>query len=68
LLDAAGRLVAIMKDHGLIDPFLEQLQQAIDAERFGNSADEELRAALNELSRQYAQELRNRLSTTEVQN
>ncbi len=68
MLDAAGRLVAIMKDHGLTDPFLEQLQQAIDAERFGNSADEELRAALNELSRQYAQELRNRLPTTEVQN
>ncbi len=65
LMDAAGRLLALMKAHGLADPFLNQLEQAIEAERFGNSTDEELHATLNELTMQYTAELKKRLSTQE---
>jgi hypothetical protein len=60
LLDAAGRLLAVLEAHGLSDPFLEQVRAAVDAERFGSSSDEELRATLDELCRQVAAELRAR--------
>ncbi len=62
LVDAAGRLLAIMEAHGLADPFLTQLERAVDAERFGHSDDQELRATLNELCLQYAAELKERYS------
>lgn len=65
LMDTAGRLLAIMETHGLADPFLNQLERAIEAERFGSSSDEELRATLNEFSMQYATELKKRLSIKE---
>jgi hypothetical protein len=58
LLDAAGRLLAIMQAHGLTDPFLSQLEGVIAAERLGNSSDQELHAALDELCRRYAAELK----------
>jgi Family of unknown function (DUF6092) len=60
LLDATGRLLAILEAHGLSDPFLEQIRPAVDAERFGSSGDQELRARLDELCRQVAAELRKR--------
>lgn len=60
LVDAAGRLLAIMEAYGLADPFLTQLERSVEAERFGNSDDQELRAALNELCLQYAAELKER--------
>ncbi|MBC8248516.1 MAG: hypothetical protein H8E90_02455 [Anaerolineales bacterium] len=65
LLDAAGRLLAIMETHGLADPFLQQLEDAIRAERFGHSDDQELRATLNELCLRYAAELKERYPTKE---
>lgn len=65
LLDTAGRLLAIMEAHGLADPFLTQLESAVDAERFGHGDDQELHATLNELCLQYAAELKRRLSTQE---
>jgi hypothetical protein len=65
LLDVAGRLLAIMQTHGLSDPFLVQLEQAIAAERTGQSDDEQLRAALDNLVTEYAAELRRRLSQGE---
>lgn len=60
LLDAAGRLLAMMEAHDLDDPFLKQVESAIRAERFGHSNDQELRAILNELCLGYAAELKKR--------
>jgi hypothetical protein len=60
LLDAAGRLLATMQTHGLGDAFLTKLEEAIQAERIGNSSDEELCEALNELCLRYAAELKER--------
>ena len=66
LLDAAGRLLEIMERHGLSDAFLNQLQHAVEGERFGPSNDQEMRATLNELSLLYASELKQQLSTQET--
>jgi hypothetical protein len=60
LLDTAGRLLAVMQAHNLADPFLDQLEDVIQAERFGNSDDQELRDVLDELCMRYAAELKNR--------
>ena len=60
LLDTAGRLLATMQAHDLADPFLDQLEDVIRAERFGNGDDQELRAVLDELCMQYAAELKDR--------
>lgn len=49
LLDAAGRLLHVMREHGMTDPYLDGLAATIDRERFGNSTDEELRQILNEI-------------------
>ena len=58
LMDTAGRLLAIMEVHGLTDPFLLELKEEIDAERFGYSSDEELRATLDEMCRKYAKNIK----------
>jgi hypothetical protein len=60
LLDTAGCLLAMMQAHDLADPFLDQLEGVIQAERFGNSDDQELRATLDELRVRYAAELKDR--------
>lgn len=60
LLDAAGRLLASMRAHGLGDPFLEHLEERIEAERVGHSDDEGLRAALDVFVTEYATELKRR--------
>jgi len=65
LMDAAGRLLALMEAHDLADPFIIQLERAIAAERFGHSTDQELRAVLNDLCLQCAAELKQRLSPGE---
>lgn len=62
LLDSAGRLLAIMEATGLSDPFLTELSQAIDAQRFGSSDDEALRAFLDQMCLQYAAELKERVA------
>ena len=66
LLDAAGQLLSTMETHGLADPYLTQLDAAIEAERTGNSGDDELRAALDNLCTQYAVELKRRVSQQEA--
>lgn len=67
LMDAAGRLLGIMKSHSMADPFLAQLVGAIEAERFGSSSDQELRATLDNLCLQFAQELKQHLAPQEEQ-
>jgi hypothetical protein len=61
LVDTAGRLLAIMDAQGMSDPYLDELRDALDAERTGVSSDEELRARLDELSVRYAAELKARI-------
>lgn len=65
LVDTAGRLLEIMDAHGLGDAFLGELHEDVAAERFGNSDDDELLAALDALCTRYATELKARTPTTE---
>jgi hypothetical protein len=60
LLDACGRLLAIMQSHDLGDSFLQQLHEEIEKERFGTSDDAQLRIHLNELVLRYTGELKQR--------
>lgn len=64
MLDAAGRLLAIMEEAELADPFLKQLRLAIDEERLGSSDDQALRAFLDQVCLQYAAELKKRIKTS----
>jgi hypothetical protein len=61
LLDATGRLLAIMQAHQLADPFLDQLEQTIAAERVGHSDDDQLCAVLDNLCTEYALEIKRRV-------
>lgn len=61
LMDAASRLVVILRAHGMDDPFLAQLAQDLEAERFGSSDDQHLQQTLNELCLRYAGELNQRV-------
>ena len=63
ILDATGRLLAIMEEAELTDPFLKQLKQAIDEERLGSNDDQALRAFLDQVCLQYAAELKKRTAT-----
>jgi hypothetical protein len=63
LLDAAGRLLAVMETAELADPFLTQLRRRIDEQRFGPSDDQALRAFLDQASLQFAAGLKGRVST-----
>ena len=60
LLDAAGRVLAIMETYGIDDPYLAGLKAAVDGERYGSSSDEALCTRLDQLCRQYAAELKAR--------
>jgi hypothetical protein len=64
LLDAAGRLLAAMEAAGLSDPFLTELRQAIDDQRFSSSDDEELRAFLDQACLRFAAELKERVAAS----
>jgi hypothetical protein len=64
MLDAAGRLLAIMEEAGLADPFLKQLRKAIDEERLGSNDDQALRTFLDQVCLQYAAELKKRIKTS----
>jgi hypothetical protein len=66
LVDATGRLLATMEAHGLSDPFLAGLDEAIQAERVGHSDDEQLRSILDNLCTDYAVELKRRVSRKEA--
>jgi hypothetical protein len=61
LLDASGRLLAIMQTAGWLEPFLIHLKEEIDAEREGNMDDERQRRQLDQWVIEIAQELRRRL-------
>jgi len=58
LVDAAGRLLGIMETAGLSDPFLAELRRSIEAQRFGRSDDEALRAFLDQACVRFANRLR----------
>jgi Family of unknown function (DUF6092) len=60
LLDAAGRVLAVIEAHGLVDPYLAGLKAEVDGERYGTSTDEALCTRLDQLCRQYAAELKAR--------
>lgn len=61
LIDAAGRLLAIMETHGLGDDFLSRLKQAIDQQREGSMGDTEQNEQLDQLIIEIALEMQNRL-------
>lgn len=60
LVDAAARLLAAMRAHGMGDPYLARLEEALEAERVGHSNDEELCAVLDGLVTDHAAELKRR--------
>lgn len=63
LMDASGRLLTILNTHWLSDPFLEDLEKAIEKERFGVSTDEQLRAFLDQCALKYTQEMMGRMKS-----
>ena len=63
LMDSARQLLAIMEVGGLSDPYLVELKQDLDGERFGNSDDEALREFLDQACLQYAAELKERVAS-----
>jgi hypothetical protein len=67
LLDASGRLLAVMEAAGLSDPFLTELRQSIDAQRFGSSDDEALRAFLDQVCLRFAAELKEQMAASSPQ-
>jgi hypothetical protein len=64
MLDAASRLLSIMEEAEMADPFLKQLRKTIDEERLGSSDDQALRAFLDQVCLQYAAELKKRIKTS----
>jgi len=67
MLDAAGRLLTIMEATKLADPFLMQLRQDIDENRFGSGDDQALRAFLDQACLQYAAGLKGRMDASPTQ-
>lgn len=62
LLDASGRLLEIMEDHGLSDPFLAQLKDVVDGERDGSMDNQRQRQRLEACVQDIAKEMKQRLS------
>lgn len=67
MLDAAGRLLTIMEAANLADPFLMQIRQDIDENRFGSSDDQALRDFLDQACLQYAAGLKGRMDSSPTQ-
>lgn len=62
LLDAAGRLLEILHQHALLnDPFLLDLKQKIDAERYASMDNQRQQRMLDEWILSISEELRRRL-------
>jgi len=61
LLDAAGRLLAIMDSRNLLDPFLADLKRSIDEEREGSMDPERQRERLDALVLKIAEEMQRRV-------
>jgi hypothetical protein len=58
LMDAAGRLLQLMEKASLSNPFLVELRQAIDEQRFSSGDDQALRAFLEQSCLDYAAQFR----------
>jgi hypothetical protein len=50
LLDAAGRVLDTMEEHGMLDQSLQEIKAQIDDERFGPMDDEGFVARLDDLA------------------
>jgi hypothetical protein len=50
LLEAAGRVLDMMEEHGLLDDSLKEIKRAIDDERFGPMDEEDFAAKLDQLA------------------
>jgi hypothetical protein len=61
LLDASGRLLAVMQSAGWLDPFLSRLKDEIDAERSGSMDPERQRQNIERWVLELAGELRRRV-------
>ncbi len=64
LLDAAGRLLEIMKEHGMDDDFTKRALEQIDEVRFGPDDDERRLKLADQLSREFAEYLKAKGSAT----
>ena len=62
LIDAARRLLALMAEHGLSDPYLAGLHAGLEAACTGTASDEELCALVNRLVVEFAGEVDRRLA------
>ena len=62
LMDAARQLLSIMETADLSDPYLMEIRQALDGERFGNSDDQALRDFLDRACLGHAAELKQRVT------
>ncbi len=62
LLDAARRLVALMAEHGLGDPYIAALEAELERACTSTASDAELRELADRLVLGYAEELDRRLS------
>lgn len=60
LIDSAGRLLAIMEEQGMLDPFLERLKDALDEERVGSMDSDTQVERLDRMILEIVQELQNR--------
>lgn len=60
LIDSAGRLLTIMEAHGLNDPFITRIKQAIDDEREGNMDSDDQREHIDQIILAIVQEMQNR--------
>jgi len=67
LLDASRRLLGVMDAHGLSDPYLKELCQALEDAVTGTAGDEELRRIADGLVLRYAEELKTRLAPSGAQ-
>ena len=64
LLDAAGRLLEIMEEHGLGDDFTKRALEQIDKVRFGPDDDERLLELADRLSQELAEYFKAKGSAT----
>jgi hypothetical protein len=63
LIDATGRLMAIMQLAGGLDPFLAQLKEEIDAEREGSMDSARQRERIDQWVLEIAHEMRRRVES-----
>lgn len=66
LLDAAGRLLALMRSHDMSDDFLAGIEQQIENERFAMNDDQHLQETLNQMCLNYAAEMEKRIENDET--